>query len=219
MKSLRLYWTCPDKKMSRLLITLTLACAALLNAEDHKTTNQPTQLPVIEVSLNTDFTSVDQFVESLQVLNPSKTKNGIADLFSAIQVGQPELNDTGTRIYPDKIQSVKVLFQSDKEAVVFAEAFPQTEAASSCVGALISLSCDNGMKKWRILDIQRFYTFGKHAGISAKVTSDVGTGYSQALHDLVISVKINEGGRSKSSSTTGSFRVSRWGKLSQIPLL
>jgi len=80
-------------------------------------TNQHDKLPIIEVSLNTDYTSVDQFVQSLQSFNPSKTKNGIADLFSAIQKGQPELNNTGARVYPDSIQSVKVLFKSDSKAV------------------------------------------------------------------------------------------------------
>ncbi len=204
------------KKTSRLLIALTVACGALLKAEDQKTTNQAAALPVTEVSLNNDFTSIDEFVQSLQALNPSKTKNGIADLFSAIQVGQPELKDTGTRIYPDMIQTVKVLFHSDEIAVVFAEARPKTEATPSCVGVLFSLSAKNGLKKWRILDTKRFSTYGKYAGISAEMTSEVGVGYNQPLRGLVISVTINEGGRGASSVTSGSFQVGGDGKLSQI---
>jgi hypothetical protein len=70
----------------------------------------------------------------LQAFDPAKAKNGIADLFSAVQFGQFEENDTGTRIYPNRIQSVKILFQSDKGAVVFAVARPHTEATPSSVG-------------------------------------------------------------------------------------
>jgi hypothetical protein len=178
--------------------------------------NQHDKLPVIEVSLNTDYTSVDQFVQSLQSFNPSKTKNGIADLFSAIQKGQPELNDTGTRVYPDSIQSVKVLFKSDSKAVVFSEANPHTEATPSTTSVLFSLSCENGMKKWRILDTRRFYASGKHAGISTKVTSTGGTEYDQKLRSIVMTVTINDGGRGSSSVTSESFRLNGWGQLSQI---
>jgi hypothetical protein len=178
--------------------------------------NQPSKLSVIEVSLSTDFTSVDQFVQSLKAFKPSKAKNGIADLFSAIQLGQPELNDTGTRIYADKIQSVKVLFQSDSKAVVFVEAHPQTEATPSTTAALFSLSCENGMKKWRILDTRRFYASGKSAGISAEVASTCGTVHDQKLRDMVISVTITDGGRGSSSLTSESFLVNGWGQLSQI---
>ncbi len=178
--------------------------------------NQHDKLPIIEVSLNTDYTSVDQFVQSLQSFNPSKTKNGIADLFSAIQKGQPELNDTGTRVYPDSIQSVKVLFKSDNKAVVFSESHPHTEATPSSTSVLFSLSCENGMKKWRILDTRRFYASGKHAGISSKVTLTGATEYDQKLRSVVITVTINDGGRGSSSVTSESFRLNGWGQLSQI---
>jgi hypothetical protein len=178
--------------------------------------NQHSKLPIIEVSLNTDFTSVDQFVQSLESFNPSKSKNGIADLFSAIQKGQPELNDTGTRVYPDSIQSVKVLFKSDSKAVVFSDSNPHTEATPSTTSVLFSLSCENGMKKWRILDTRRFYASGKHAGISAKVTSIGGAEYDQKLRSIVITVTINDGGRGSSSVTSESFRQNGWGQLSQI---
>lgn len=206
------------KKSSLLLAAFGIIFSAFLKAEDRKLTDQTTLSPVIEVSLTTDFTSIEQFVQSLQAFDPSKVKNGIADLFSAIQFGQPELNDTGTRIYADKIQSVKVLFQTEKEAVIFAEACPKTEAGPSCVGSLFFLSSENGLKKWRVLNTRRFYTSGKYAGISAEVTSDVGTGYHQLLRDLVISVKISEGGRGVSSSTSESFRVTGRGQFSQISL-
>ena len=178
--------------------------------------NQPSKLPVIDVSLSTDFTSVDQFVHSLKAFNPSNTKNGIADLFSAIQKGQPELNDTGARVYPDSIQSVKVLFKSDSKAVVFAETHPHTEATGSTTSVLFSLSCENSMKKWRILDTRRFYAFGKSAGISAEVTSTGGTGYDQKPRGMIISVTITDGGRGSSSVTSESFLVNGWGQLSQI---
>ena len=178
--------------------------------------NQPSKLPVIDVSLSTDFTSVDQFVQSLQAFNPSKTKNGIADLFSAIQKGQPELNDTGARVYPDSIQSEKVLFKSDCKAVVFTESHPHTEATPSTTSVLFSLSCENGIKKWRILDTHRFYAFGKSAGICAEVTSTGGTGYDQKPRGMIISVTITDGGRGSSSVTSESFLVNGWGQLSQI---
>ena len=117
-----------------LLIALSLVGSVSLKAE--VTTNQPAESPVVIASLNADFVSVEQFVQSLQAFDPTKAKNGIADLFSAIQDGQPEENDTGTRIYANRIQSVKILFQNDKGAVVFAEARPPTEAAPSSVGVL-----------------------------------------------------------------------------------
>jgi hypothetical protein len=178
--------------------------------------NQHDKLPIIEVSLNTDYTSVDQFVQSLQSFNPSKTKNGIADLFSAIQKGQSELSDTGTRVYPDSIQSVKVPFKNDSKALVFSESNPHTEATPSTTSVLFSLSCENGMKKWRILDTRRFYASGKYAGISAKVTSTGGAEYDQKLRSIVITVTINDGGRGSSFVTSESFRLNGWGQLSQI---
>lgn len=203
-----------------LLVASAVIFSSALNAEDQKSTNstnQPAPTPVVQVYLNTDFVNVDQFVQSLKAFDPSKVKNGIADLFSALQIGQPEENDTDTRIYPDKIQSVEVLFQNDKKAVFFAVAKPDTDATPSCVGVLFSLSSDNGLKKWRICDTKRFYTSGKYAGVFSQVSSDVGTGYNPELN-LVISVEVTEGGRGESSSTSGSFRVGGWGQFSQISL-
>jgi hypothetical protein len=72
------------------------------------------------------------------------------------------------------------------------------------------------MKKWRILDTRRFYASGKHARISAKVTSTGGAEYDQKLRSIVITMTITDGGRDSSSVTSESFRLNGWGQLSQI---
>lgn len=209
------------KTLKKLLMVLVAVCGASLKAEEPKTTNstpRPAIPPAVEVSLGTDFASVDQFVESLKAFDPGKVKNGVSDLFSSLQIGQPDDNDRERRIYPDKIKSVEVLSHSDKDAVVFAVATPYTEACPICVGVLFSLSSENGMKKWRILDTKRFDALGKYADVSAKRTSAVDHGYDQDFSNLVISVKVSEGGRGESSSVSGSFRLVSYGRFSQISL-
>ena len=182
---------------------LLLFCLFLGVSLNAQTTNVPT---VPAFSGTSRFTSLSQFEQSVRNFEPSKEKNNWAYLFSAAEVGEPDDPETGTIVIAPHISDVKLIWNNDDTAVVFATANPPTNAARSEIGVVILLT--RVKNQWSISDYLKYTGIGHYSDVTCELATSVGSGNKlDQANDVFLTIKITEGGRGLSHSEYQTLQI------------
>jgi hypothetical protein len=176
------------------LVFFGIALTGVLQADEFKRRNS--------------FKSVTAFVAAAQAFHPAKAKGEMADLFTVPEDGQTDDPRSGVLVVPENLDRCEVLWVDNENALVFVTASPKTEATRTKVGVLFFLNLWT-KSKWVIADVKRFMASGKYADVTAKLTSDTGTGYHLGTENMntIVTIEETHGGRGYVYSVSASYAL------------
>jgi len=152
------------------------------------------------------FDSIAGFVDAIKAFEPAQASSWMAYQFSAVELGQPEEESTGSIVRAPHVLSCATLWNNEDTAVVFATAEPPTSATRSTVGVLFLLHSYD--KKWRIVDEKKFTAAGRFASVDGKLTAGADSDRALDPEGVVITVTESHGGAGLSYQLSSSFRIS-----------
>lgn len=124
-----------------------------------------------ELSRESTFKSLDEFVASAKAFRPSNKPTEFAYIFSVPAYDNGSFQRT---VFAQSINEVKLLWQGgtdgERHAVFALYAEPKTEDTRSYVAAIVLLNRTGG--NWLIYDVKREAAYGQRGGVQCKLAHD-----------------------------------------------
>jgi len=174
----------------RLLVIAAVLNGVCLHADD-RTPQQP-------LDRQSRFNSVEEFIATVKAFEPAQTNDWLAYQFGAVELGQPEDENTGRVTRASSVTSCTQIWGNGDSSLIFAIANPPIAATRCSVGVIFLLNRTD--KRWRITDCKKFTAYGKDSSVEVKLTSE--------NTEPVITATKYEGGQHLSSSISASYRIS-----------